>query len=59
MIRIVSNSIINSQCKRRTSSTLHSLESDTTSSDSVIYWWTMELCIEQKEEDLIYVSVIN
>ena len=59
MIRIVSNSIINSQYKRRTSSTLHSLESDTTSSDSVIYWWTMELCIEQKEEDLIYVSVIN
>ena len=59
MIWIVSNPIINSQCKRRTSSTLHSLESDTTSYDSVIYWWTMELCIEQKEEDIIHVLVIS
>ena len=59
MIRIVSNSIINSEGNGRTYSTLHLLESDTTSYVFATIWWTMELCIEQKEEDIIHVSVIN
>ena len=35
----VSNSIINSKKDERTNTSLHSLESDTTSHNSVIFWW--------------------
>ena len=56
---IVSNPVINSEGNGRTYSALHLLESDTTSYVFVIIWWTRVLWIEQKEEDLIYVSVIN
>ena len=54
-----SDSMINSEWDERMNSTLCSLESDTTSYVFVIIWWTRVLWIEQKEEDLIYVSVIN
>ena len=54
-----SNPIINSKKDKRTNTPLHSLESDTTSYVSVIIWWTRVLWIEQKEEDIIHVSVIS
>ena len=56
---IVSNPVINSEGNGRTYSALHYLESDTTSYVSVIIWWTRVLWIEQKEEDIIHVSVIS
>lgn len=56
---IVSNPIINSKKDERTNTPLHSLESDTTSHNSVIFWWIRVLWIEQKEEDIIHVLVIN
>ena len=55
----VSNPIINSKKDERTNTPLHSLESDTTSHNSVIFWWTMMLRKQQIEEYNIHVSVIN